>query len=153
MTIAQTMTLGAGAQASLTRHRERGHAARSINQAILTAGASGALAPIAAVAISDKAERLSKLQELLDVCMHHVRDQHKANKIDHRLISATAGLLRQGAEEMGEWRPDGGRAAEAATKLAQSIVIHAATSAAISGRATHDSSQSRECIDAPVIDV
>lgn len=49
------------------------------------------------------------------------------DKIDPVLIRTSNDLLECAAKEMGEWRPDRGEQSEATTKLAQSIVIHAAT--------------------------
>lgn len=113
--------------AQVERHRARGHAARAINQAILAAGESGALAPIASIAISAKSERLSKLQSLFDTCYKYVQVDDSNGVINHKLVAVAASILKHAAEEMGEWRPDGGKQAEATAKLAQSIIIHANT--------------------------
>ena len=118
-------------KAQIERHRRLAHANRAINQAILQAGQSGILSPIAAVSISSKAERLGKLQELFDICLHHIRKDHAQDLINHKLVGVAAQLLKHSAEEMGEWRPDGGQQAAATAKLAQSIIIHARSTPAL----------------------
>lgn len=130
MQIAQQYGGGHLSRVQIERHRSKGHAARSINEAIITAG-SGPIAVLGQVAISKKLERLNYLQELVDKCMFHIRADHAKDLINHKLVQVAANLIKQGAEEMGEWRPDGGKAAEATAKLAQSIVIYAASNAGI----------------------
>lgn len=133
-------------QSSMEQHRQRGHAARNINQAIISAGETGILAPIAQHAISTKAYRVGELQRLYDRVISEITSQ-EVGELNHRLVAVGIELLENASKEMGTWRPDGGKAAEATDKLAQSIVIHAAVEAK-KALATRDSSQSRELSEA-----
>jgi len=110
----------------IEHHRASGHAARAITKAVLDAH-SGPMSDFANICIANKLRRVQELDVLYFRLKEEISAQTVGN-LDPKLVREAVGLLATAAKEMGEWRPDGGEQSDAATKLAQSIVIHAASS-------------------------
>ncbi len=93
----------------------------------------GPLSEFAQFFIASKANRIRKLDEwlaMVDKAIQYVPPDRPADAPpitpDPKLLKVGVEIIRVAAQELGEWRPDGGEKAEALGKLAQSIVIHAA---------------------------
>lgn len=122
-------------RAAIDAHRGSGHAGRALTRAVLDAR-NGPLAPIAQFFIADKANRIATLDRWLAIIDKSIRyvppgtpDDAPPIAPDAKLLKVGVEIIRVAAQELGEWRPDGGEKAEALGKLAQSIVIHAAVEA------------------------
>ncbi len=119
----------------IENHRSGGHPSRELTKMVIE-GRNGPLSELHQFFISSKANRIRKLDEWLEMIDRSIRYVPPGTPADAPPITPDAKLLKVGveiirtaAQELGEWRPDGGEKAEALGKLAQSIVIHAAVEA------------------------
>lgn len=152
--IAQTYGLS---RSVVESHRTAGHAGRAVTKAVLTAQ-DGPLSTFASIVIANKVNRVRKLDDLvtkIEQVMQARAEKYKdlpggstgliavrqrmigsgenatiidEPHFDKDVVSEYRAVLEQAAKEAGEWKPDGGEKADAQLKLAQSIIIHAATS-------------------------
>lgn len=137
--------------AMIDAHRGSGHAGKALTRMVLDAH-NGPLSSFAQIFIANKENRVRKLDEWLQKVDQAIIATPKDTPVDPKLLKVGVEIIRTAAQELGEWRPDGGEKAEALGKLAQSIVIHAAVEARNSTSNVEPKTIEAKCIETQGLD-
>lgn len=143
---------------SIGNHRSSGHAAKGLTRQVLNAH-TGPLSDYAAITIASKLERMKRLDAHMKAIERVIQQRAEVfSKLpggdtgliamrlkmigsgdnsqvveeaffDKDLSTEYRAVMEQATKEAGQWKPDGGDAAAATDRLAQSIVIHASVAA------------------------